>query len=158
MARLADDVARDDVDRDVVGRRIERDGGAGEVVDLGGGHLGGAGFCRRDRDDAGARAEVEHTLARNDFRVVENVPSERLAARPGEGPIGRRQAARLQLGFGHLPQRQNLAGEVKRNLRHKRCVKALSVRFDERLWIAHSAPAASAMKMNAPALRLARKI
>src|SRR6188472_3000271 len=45
---------------------------------------------------------------------------ERLTARPGEGPVGRRQAEGVQLFLGLLPDRNGLFGDVERNLADQR--------------------------------------
>ena len=52
--------------------------------------------------------------------IVEHVARERLSARPGEGPVGRRQADCAELLLGLLPDRHRLVGDVQRNLRHVR--------------------------------------
>ena len=53
-------------------------------------------------------------------RIVEHIARERLSARPGEGPVGRRQADGVELLLGLLPDRHRLVGDVERNLRHVR--------------------------------------
>ena len=45
-------------------------------------------------------------------RMVEHVARERLSARPGEGPVGRRQADRVELFLGPPPDRHRLVGDV----------------------------------------------
>ncbi len=52
--------------------------------------------------------------------MVEQMAGQRLAPGPGEGPIGRRQAALGQIGFGRLPERHDLACQMQTNFRHQR--------------------------------------
>src|SRR3546814_2689717 len=65
--------------RSAVGGRVEAAGGAGEGVDVGCLHAGGAGQHRGDALEPGAGGEVEHPLAAHHFRVVEQIAGERLA-------------------------------------------------------------------------------
>ncbi len=89
------------------------DRGAAEGVDVGGQRLGRAGLHGRDGDEAGAGGEVEHPLAGDDLRMVEQVARQRLAAGPGEGPERRRQADLGQRLLGQLPERGDLVGQVE---------------------------------------------
>jgi hypothetical protein len=52
--------------------------------------------------------------------IVEHVARQRLAARPGEGPEGRRQPDLAQFFFRLLPHRHRLVGEMQADLRHQR--------------------------------------
>ncbi len=52
--------------------------------------------------------------------MVEHVPRQGLAAGPGEGPEGRRQADLAQFLFGLLPDRHRLMGEMQPDFRHQR--------------------------------------
>ena len=69
-------------------------------------------FAAAIADQAGAGREIEHALAGDGVRVVEHVARQRLAARPGEGPIGRRQAHGVEFFLGLLPDRHRLFGDV----------------------------------------------
>jgi len=90
------------------------------MIDLGGEHLGRAGFRRRDRDKTGAGAEVEHAAAGDLLGVVEQITGERLTTGPSESPKGRRHRAARQALLGGLPDRRDLGGEVEANLRYQR--------------------------------------
>ncbi len=52
-------------------------------------------------------------------RVVENVTRKRLAARPGEGPEGRRQTDRVEFGFGLVPDFGRFIGAVEADFRNE---------------------------------------
>jgi hypothetical protein len=69
-----------------------------------------------DGDDAGAGGEVDHPLAGDEVRIVEDVAREGLPARPGEGPERRRQADTVQFLLGQPPDRRDLVGQVQHQL------------------------------------------
>jgi hypothetical protein len=52
--------------------------------------------------------------------MVQDVPRERLPARPGEGPEWRLDIALGQPGFGGLPDRRDLGGQMQPDFRHQR--------------------------------------
>ena len=93
--------------------------------------MGRPGLRGRDGDEARAGGEVEHALAAHDLRMVEEVAGERLAAGPGEGPEGRRQADLAELLLGPLPESVRLVGEVKARSRARAAPAAAGSGADE---------------------------
>jgi len=68
-----------------------------------------SGRTRSQPHQAGARADVQYALAAHQSGIVQDVARQRLAARPGESPIGRRQARLGQFFFG----RPQLLGQAR---------------------------------------------
>ena len=64
-------------------------------------------------------------------RIVEEVARQRLPARPGEGPVGRRHVHFPQLLLGLAPDRQRFLGQMQADLRHQRHREQLGVGADE---------------------------
>src|SRR5206468_11274516 len=103
LRRCANQIFIGDRDRDIVHMRIETSSGAGEKIDISGEHRLRASLLRRYGHETRAGREVEHPLAAHEMSMIENIARKRLAACPGKGPEGRRQADPTQVLFGLLP-------------------------------------------------------
>ena len=66
-----------------------------------------------------AGGEVQHAPAGDDGGMVQDVPRQGLAARPGERPERRLDVALRQPVLGRLPDRGDLGGEVQGHFRHE---------------------------------------
>lgn len=76
-------------------------------------------------------AKFEHALAGNSLGVIEYVARQTLAACPGEGPEGRRQADLGQLFLGTVPEVMRFVGEMERDFGHMRRPHQRRVGADE---------------------------
>ena len=114
-----DEISRRDRHLNAVQHGIRRNRGGGEMIDLDGEHASCAGFGSGDRDKTRASAKIEYRSAGDLFGMVEEVAGERLAADPDEGPERRWQPAAREAFLGGLPDRSDLGGEVKADLRHQ---------------------------------------
>ena len=67
------------------------------------------------------------------LRGIEEKARERLAARPGKRPVGRRHVHFAQLVLGLLPDGQRFLGQMQRDLGHERGRQQLGIGADEGL-------------------------
>ena len=131
-ARLrADEIGGLDLQRHAVGVGVERHGGQSEAVDIGRDDAGRACLGGGDPGEAGAGAEIQHALSRDERGMIQQMPRQRLPARPCEGPEGRRQADLAQLLLGLQPERRRLRGEVQHDFGGVRDGDELRMRADE---------------------------
>ncbi len=105
--------------------------GERHAVDIGGEHRRGTCLHGGDRGQAGARSQIEHALAGEQRRIVEDIAGQRLAAGPGKRPIGRRDVHLAQLFLGLLPDRERFFREMQQYLRDERRRQGARIGADE---------------------------
>ena len=71
------------------------------------------------------------------FGMIQNIPGQSLPAGPGESPERRRQIDPAEIGFGHLPERHGLFGQMQGQLRHEPNRLEHGIVFDKSRMVTH---------------------